>query len=557
MKKGRPNGFTLIEMSAVVAIVALLTALTIATGIGVVAGGRMSATRQKMATLDQALLNYRLTHDRLPCPANASLGPGSANFGVEAANPGSCTGGTPAASSSMNNAAGTAVSAAEGSVPALSLGLPADMMLDGWGNQFRYAVDVSLTTPGMFVLTPSGAACGPITVKDANGNARTTTAIYALVSHGPNGFGAYTKSGAFTAGPPGASEQTNCHCNASGNPLTYSATYVQKIPQTDSTSASTYFDDIVLFRERWQMRALWDKSGAVCPALYVADTGHGRIEKFDHAGHYLAQISSSQFTSVTGVAVDGSGNVFVADGSAGKIKEFDPSGNYLAQFNASGSGDGEFSAPAHLAFDAIGWLWVADQGNYRVQRLMENGNWMQTIGGGPLCVSCTSALSCSCTNQAGLNGGFGAVQSVAADPVAGGWALDKSANTAQKFDADGNFIFQMGGSGSGNGQFSTPLAIATDMAGNLFVADTGNNRIQKFDANGNYLLQFGGSGSGNGQMSAPAGVGVDALANVFVADTANNRIEEFDALGNYIGQFGASGSGNGQFSSPGAIAVAR
>ncbi len=66
--------------------------------------------------------------------------------------------------------------------------------------------------------------------------------------------------------------------------------------------------------------------------LYVVDAGHGVVDKFNASGEYLGQITgpnSEKFTRLTGVAVDGNGNVMVqeveeSDGDL-SVSEFDGS----------------------------------------------------------------------------------------------------------------------------------------------------------------------------------------------------------------------------------------
>ena len=87
-------------------------------------------------------------------------------------------------------------------------------MYDGWGHKFRYAVSPIYTGAA---ISSSSACTGSIAVNDASGSARSSQAIYTLVSHGANGHGAYTSSGqVVNAGSTNADEQTNCHCDSTG-----------------------------------------------------------------------------------------------------------------------------------------------------------------------------------------------------------------------------------------------------------------------------------------------------------------------------------------------------
>ena len=55
------------------------------------------STIQKLNMVETRLTGFMIANQRLPCPADGQYQENTANFGVESANPGSCTGGTPAA----------------------------------------------------------------------------------------------------------------------------------------------------------------------------------------------------------------------------------------------------------------------------------------------------------------------------------------------------------------------------------------------------------------------------------------------------------------------------
>jgi prepilin-type N-terminal cleavage/methylation domain-containing protein len=260
------RGFTLLELAVVLTIIAIVIGMSANMGISVIATARLAATQNKMAAIDKAMMAYRTANDRIPCPADLTLASGKANYGMEAANPGVCGGGTPAA----NFFATTGV--AEGAVPTATLSMPGDFMYDGWGNHFRYAVDVSMTIAGAFPDAPLNyVSCSPIRVNDSFGNSRTTTAIYALISHGANGHGAYSSSGAVvSANSDYADELTNCHCDSTGANTGYSLpTYVQRSNYQTPADPNGGFDDLVTYKMRWQMMPPWDTGGVTASALDV------------------------------------------------------------------------------------------------------------------------------------------------------------------------------------------------------------------------------------------------------------------------------------------------
>ncbi len=134
--------------------------------------------------------------------------------------------------------------------------------------------------------------------------------------------------------------------------------------------------------------------------------------------------------------MDGAGNVFVSDSSNNRIEKCTSSGDFIVAWGTSGSGNGQFNFPVHLALDAAGNLYVADAFNSRVQ----------------------------------------------------------------EFAGNGTFLTSFGTMGSGNGQMVYPHGLAVDSSGSIYVADTGsssgtsNNRVEVFTSGTLSLSVNGGSG---------------------------------------------------------------
>ncbi len=66
-------GFTLVELSVVLVIIAAVVGMTVTSGVTVISASRYSSTLSKMNALDQALMAYRIANDRLPCPSDLLL----------------------------------------------------------------------------------------------------------------------------------------------------------------------------------------------------------------------------------------------------------------------------------------------------------------------------------------------------------------------------------------------------------------------------------------------------------------------------------------------------
>ncbi|MGI8552869.1 MAG: Kelch repeat-containing protein, partial [Dehalococcoidia bacterium] len=75
-----------------------------------------------------------------------------------------------------------------------------------------------------------------------------------------------------------------------------------------------------------------------------------------------------QFNYPVAVAVDGSGNVYVADQGNDRIQKFDSQGNPLTAWGSQGSGPGQFNHPLHIGLDPAGNVYVADVSNNRIQK---------------------------------------------------------------------------------------------------------------------------------------------------------------------------------------------
>lgn len=268
-------GYSLLEISVVLAIIAIVTTATLSMGSSMIESARRVNTHNKLDAIETALMAFRLANNRLPCPGDETLTEHASGYGYEADNTsGTCTGGWPSANFSYTVAANTPSAAAgttvaEGAVPVKALGLPDEFQFDGWGRKFAYAVWTPLTSTDAFITYGVSPNCGAIAVENAGHGYRTTDGAYALVSYGPNGHGGYLENGQrYFMGSDNADEWTNCHCNASADTSNYAATYVeQDATQTNPNDPNSAFDDIVRFKDRWQMQNAYDTyvpNGAFC-----------------------------------------------------------------------------------------------------------------------------------------------------------------------------------------------------------------------------------------------------------------------------------------------------
>ncbi len=239
----------MLELSIVIVIIALVTGMGTMATLSMVESSKQAATQSKLDEIERALMAFRNKNNRLPCPASFTLAASDSNFALEGQPLGVCSTGTPAATMPLDSFG------IEGAVPVRTLGLPDHFMYDGWGRKFRYMVDANATFAEAFNFIRPEEFC-TITIFDGTGAAITGNAdydngaIYALLSHGPNGHGGYTETGTIiNSGSADANEQINCRCDVTGanvDALEHTQ-YVYK--EADAT-----FDDVVRYKERWQMQ---------------------------------------------------------------------------------------------------------------------------------------------------------------------------------------------------------------------------------------------------------------------------------------------------------------
>lgn len=173
MRYKKALGFTLIEIAMVLMIVALILGGLLPTISGQIEQRRISETRKQLADIQQALIGYAVINKRLPCPANGTISttPGVSNgAGIAAANcPASSNGGV---------------------LPWITLGVSET---DAWGNRFTYRVTPDFANSTFQLDSLPNLNVG-LTSSSSDKNIAADVPVI-VVSHGPNGLGAYTPAG--------------------------------------------------------------------------------------------------------------------------------------------------------------------------------------------------------------------------------------------------------------------------------------------------------------------------------------------------------------------------
>jgi sugar lactone lactonase YvrE len=276
--------------------------------------------------------------------------------------------------------------------------------------------------------------------------------------------------------------------------------------------------------------------------LYVADTYNDTIRKITPGGVVTTFAgsagqgdssdgtgSNARFFLPSGVAVDGSGNVYVADTYNDTIRKITPGGvvTTLAGSagqagNSDGTGsDARFYLPHGVTVDSSDNLYVTDVYDYSIRKITPGGVVTTLVG------------------SAGLLGpGFG----VAVDGSGNVYVEDNFSNTARNNDFNIRKITPGGvmtilacsggqtGSSDGTGRAApthTPFRVAVDRSGNVYVADWVNYTVRKITPGG-LVTTFAGSAGQRGRCDGtrsdarfyfPDNVAVDDSGNVYVVDS--------------------------------------
>ena len=221
------SGFSLVEMSIVLAITALLLGGLLPTLSAQRESQRISETRKQLDEIQQALIGHAIINGRLPCPADPTITTGQTGAGVERAPP--CTGGN-----------------STGVLPWATLGVSET---DAWGNRYTYRVDsnyadtigstfgkdIAYDCVSTHICTPTSTpqyssfalcSCGTLNVRSAvlGGTSVATNVPAVIISHGKNGAGAYTQQGTQLPASSDADEQENSDGSTDNNYVSHTPT---------------------------------------------------------------------------------------------------------------------------------------------------------------------------------------------------------------------------------------------------------------------------------------------------------------------------------------------
>jgi sugar lactone lactonase YvrE len=301
--------------------------------------------------------------------------------------------------------------------------------------------------------------------------------------------------------------------------------------------------------------------------IYIADRINNRIRKIaaetgiistlagngtmgytgDGTAAYLAELNNP-----SGVAVDGSGNIYIADTGNHCIRKVTVSTGFINTIAGTGiagfGGDGGQASSAYLhnpsgvCVDMLGNVFIADLINNRIRKIV--GGIISTIAGGGTCASGSFCGDSAAATAAALYAPMG----VTVDASGNIYIADTGNDRVRMVAASSGSIFTIVGTGhigfSGDGgqatsaQLYSPYGVVVDGNGNLYVADNLNNRIREVEAGIEIIETIAGNGIGsyagdNGIATAaslynPYSIALDGAGNIYIADCNNHRIRRFN-----------------------------
>ena len=273
---------------------------------------------------------------------------------------------------------------------------------------------------------------------------------------------------------------------------------------------------------------------------------------YSYAGDGGAATNASLYLP-SGVAVDGSGNLFIADSYNNVIRKVGTNGIITTVAGNHGlapgyTGDGRIATdaslndPSGVAVDGAGNLLIADTGNQVIRKVGTNGI-IRTVAG-------NNGLAPGYTGDGGAatNASLSYPAGVAVDGAGNLFIADTDDQVIRRVGANGMITTVAGNNGLGagysgdggaatNASLNYPSGVALDGAGNLFIADTGDQVIRKVGTNGMIMTVAGTNSLGAGyagdggaatlaSLNLPWGVVVDGAGNFYIADAGNNVIRE-------------------------------
>jgi len=251
--------------------------------------------------------------------------------------------------------------------------------------------------------------------------------------------------------------------------------------------------------------------------------------------------SAARFNRPVGIAVGSGGVIYVGDSLNNTIRKITPAGvvtTVAGTAGTSGSTNGTtamalFNQPSGVALDGSGNIYVAEQGSQTIREITPGGV-VSTLAG--------DAGSVGNEDGTGPDARFNQPIGIAVDGSGNVYVADSANDTIRKITSGGvvtTLAGKAGIAGSADGMgtaalFDNPRGVAVDGNGNVFVADSENSTIREITPAGMVTTLAGSPNSfanqnGTGPAAlfdAPVGVAINASGVVYVTNNLGSTISE-------------------------------
>ena len=236
-----------------------------------------------------------------------------------------------------------------------------------------------------------------------------------------------------------------------------------------------------------------------------------------------------------GVAINGKGYVIATECDSHQVSVYDKEGKQkdkewrkIRSFGGRGDGPGQFNQPCGVTVDEDDNVYVADNGNRRLQKFTSEGVFIASVD-----IRSNGQIS-------GYPKGVGYNKTNRKIYIT-------SNHKVHVLNTDLTCYTAFGKQGKSVGELNCPFGVSFDRAGNVYVADFGNNRVQVFSADGEFVRKLD-------NCDHPVGIAIGPCTDVvYVTEGKGNRISLFTTAGEHIRSLGNEGRGDGQFDSPAGI----
>ncbi len=304
--------------------------------------------------------------------------------------------------------------------------------------------------------------------------------------------------------------------------------------------------------------------------------------------------TNDRFKDPHGIAFDSLDRLYVSDTGNHRIQVYtftvDSDLVYSTTIGVTGEAGGDdahFDTPRRIAVDSSDRLYVADEGNKRVQYCTyDDTAWECTPFfdelSEPTGIDIDSGDNVYILDSDDQRVVKCSPDAVCEDLVVGlpAWSLDVAVDSdgnvyvsnwtrheVRKYSSEGADLSTFVGERGvpyvpDETHLNHPRGVDIALDGSIYVTEGRGFRVVKLNATGEQVWTAGEAGvwgSDNGHFGSwwdgPWDVAVDAEGYVYVADTGNNRIQILNPDGSHHGTFGSPGSGDYQFSCPTGIAI--